>query len=184
MPRILPIIILENSPHKHLPLPEEEAQTGMAPLFRTWLKNIPHSFYPVHQEKAAELFISLVQVAPDVFCIIGNAERNLFYALEADNDNRMRLVPLPFTESILHVLDTVSLPQKFSLSVRETEVLAHIAEGLLYKEVAEQLGISLDTVKKHLKSIYAKLQVQNRTQAVLKYMGYFPQNKTTKYLQI
>lgn len=58
-----------------------------------------------------------------------------------------------------------------TLTHRETEVLDLIAKGLLYKEVAEKLEISAETVKKHLRNIYVKLQVQNRTEAVMKYMG-------------
>lgn len=57
------------------------------------------------------------------------------------------------------------------LTLRELEVLQHIAKGHLYKEVADSLGISIETVKKHLRSIYVKLQVQNRTEAVVKYLA-------------
>lgn len=57
------------------------------------------------------------------------------------------------------------------LSERELEVLQNIAKGLLYKEVADKLGISIETVKKHLRSIYTKLQVQNRTEAVVKFLN-------------
>lgn len=57
------------------------------------------------------------------------------------------------------------------LSARETEVLKLIATGLLYKEVAVKLFISTETVKKHIQNIYSKLQVQNKTEAVLKYLN-------------
>ncbi|MFY9309875.1 MAG: response regulator transcription factor [Bacteroidia bacterium] len=58
-----------------------------------------------------------------------------------------------------------------ALTVRESMVLEHIAKGHLYKEVADSLEISIETVKKHLRSIYTKLQVQNRTEAVVKYLN-------------
>ena len=51
------------------------------------------------------------------------------------------------------------------LTKREEEVLAVLAQGLLYKEMAVQLCVSLDTVKKHCKNIYQKLKVRNRTEA-------------------
>jgi NarL family two-component system response regulator LiaR len=54
------------------------------------------------------------------------------------------------------------------LSDREQEVLNQVAEGLIYKEVAEKLFISHETVKKHLKNIYQKLHVQNKMEAVNK----------------
>jgi LuxR family maltose regulon positive regulatory protein len=52
------------------------------------------------------------------------------------------------------------------LSERELEVLALIAEGLKYGDIAERLVISVNTVRFHVKSIYGKLNVNNRTQAV------------------
>jgi LuxR family maltose regulon positive regulatory protein len=54
------------------------------------------------------------------------------------------------------------------LSIRELEVLQVIAEGLSNQEVANQLFLSLHTVKVHARNIYAKLGVKNRTQAVAK----------------
>lgn len=51
------------------------------------------------------------------------------------------------------------------LTRREQEVLGALAKGFLYKEIAQRLSISLDTVKKHCKNIYQKLQVRNRTEA-------------------
>lgn len=52
------------------------------------------------------------------------------------------------------------------LSARELEVLERAAEGATNKEIAETLFISENTVKHHLKNILAKLQMQNRAQAV------------------
>ncbi|MER1968177.1 response regulator transcription factor [Castellaniella sp. GW247-6E4] len=53
-----------------------------------------------------------------------------------------------------------------TLTPRETEILWGIAKGLTYAEVAEQLGISRQTVPVHIKNIYRKLQVGNRSEAV------------------
>jgi len=55
------------------------------------------------------------------------------------------------------------------LTSRENEVLKKLSEGLLYKEIATHLDISVFTVKNHLKKIYAKLQVQNKVEAINKY---------------
>ena len=54
------------------------------------------------------------------------------------------------------------------LSDRELDVLCLMAEGLKYKEVAERLCISLNTVRSHTKAIYGKLNVRNRTRAIEK----------------
>lgn len=55
------------------------------------------------------------------------------------------------------------------LSQREKEVLELLARGLLYKEIAQQLGVGTETVKKHLKNIYQKLHVQNKIEALNKF---------------
>jgi DNA-binding NarL/FixJ family response regulator len=57
------------------------------------------------------------------------------------------------------------------LSEREHGVLELLAQGLLYKEIAERLGISVGTVKQHIHRIYDKLHVQNRTEAVNRFFG-------------
>jgi DNA-binding NarL/FixJ family response regulator len=58
------------------------------------------------------------------------------------------------------------------LSPREQEILTLLARGLRYKEVADQLGIALDTVRSHIRRIYEKLHVTSRTEAVVKFLGH------------
>jgi DNA-binding NarL/FixJ family response regulator len=58
-----------------------------------------------------------------------------------------------------------------TLTPREQEVLQLLADGFRYKEIADQLGISLDTVREHARRIYAKLHVSSRTDAVVKFLG-------------
>jgi DNA-binding NarL/FixJ family response regulator len=58
------------------------------------------------------------------------------------------------------------------LTKREHEILALLAKGFLYKEIADQLGISLSTVRAHLHTVYEKLHVQSRTEAVVKFLGH------------
>jgi len=57
------------------------------------------------------------------------------------------------------------------LTRREQEILGLLAKGYLYKEIGDQLGISLSTVRAHLHTVYEKLHVQSRTQAVVKFLG-------------
>jgi LuxR family maltose regulon positive regulatory protein len=52
------------------------------------------------------------------------------------------------------------------LSERELEVLALLADGLTYQQIAQALFISLNTVKTHLKNVYSKLAVHDRQEAV------------------
>ncbi len=57
------------------------------------------------------------------------------------------------------------------LSRREQEVLTLLAKGCLYKEMSARLGISMNTIRTHLKRIYEKLHVQSRTEAAAKFFG-------------
>ncbi|MBI4658042.1 MAG: response regulator transcription factor [Verrucomicrobia bacterium] len=59
-----------------------------------------------------------------------------------------------------------SIREDHDLSPRQSEVLIDLAEGLLYKEIAAHLGISLSAVKTHIRRIYEKLHAHNRTEAV------------------
>lgn len=56
---------------------------------------------------------------------------------------------------------------KSPLSSRETEVLQLLAKGKTYKEIAETLFVHPETIKSHLKNIYAKLDVHNKTNAIM-----------------
>ncbi len=58
-----------------------------------------------------------------------------------------------------------------NLSPREQEVLDSLAKGFLYKEIADNLGISYETVHTYIRRIYEKLQVRTRTEAVAKFLG-------------
>jgi DNA-binding NarL/FixJ family response regulator len=57
------------------------------------------------------------------------------------------------------------------LSPREDEILTFLTRGYRSKEVAEELGISVQTVNTHLRNIYEKLHVRSRSEAVARYLG-------------
>lgn len=57
------------------------------------------------------------------------------------------------------------------LTPREREILSLLAKGFLYKEIADQLKISLHTVRGHVHLVYEKLHVQSRSEAIIKYLG-------------
>jgi len=57
------------------------------------------------------------------------------------------------------------------LSAREKEILEFLSRGLMYKEIASQLFLSPETVRKHVYHIYEKLHVNNRVAAVNKFYG-------------
>jgi DNA-binding NarL/FixJ family response regulator len=57
------------------------------------------------------------------------------------------------------------------LSPREEMVLNCLAKGYTYKQIADELDISIDTIRTYLRRIYEKLHVQSRTEAVAKYLS-------------
>ena len=59
-------------------------------------------------------------------------------------------------------------PARLHLTDRERDVLRGLVDGLSYKQVADRLGMSVHTVRGHIKSLYRKLQVQNVAEAVSK----------------
>ena len=63
-------------------------------------------------------------------------------------------------------LDPAAADPRRELSSRQIEVLELLAEGCSYEEIAARLGISLNTVKFHTRSIFARLGVRNRVAAV------------------
>jgi len=66
--------------------------------------------------------------------------------------------------------DNISAKEKsgYNLSTREKEVLNLLAEGSNYQGIANDLFISLDTVRHHIRNIYKKLHVHSRSEAVAK----------------
>jgi DNA-binding NarL/FixJ family response regulator len=125
-----------------------------------------------------------------MMCTVFDDDDNIFTALEAGASGYLlkRTSPAQTLEAIreLHdggspmnseiarrVVESMqkkSKPNKAaeSLTTRENEILDLLAKGYLYKEIADELSISKETVKTHIHNIYDKLHVQNRTEALNK----------------
>jgi len=67
--------------------------------------------------------------------------------------------------------DSAQRHAELKLTPREQEILDLLVKGALYKEIAWELGIGVETVRTHLHNIYGKLHVRTRTEAVVKYLG-------------
>ena len=77
----------------------------------------------------------------------------------------------PIARMVVKSLQTEDVSgKKGLLTARETEVLNALARGLPYKLIADELGISIGTIRTHIEHIYEKLHVHNRTDAVVKYL--------------
>ena len=61
-------------------------------------------------------------------------------------------------------------PATESLSEREQQVLDLLSQGLIYKEIADKIGVSYETVHTYVRRIYEKLQVRTRTEAITKFL--------------
>jgi DNA-binding NarL/FixJ family response regulator len=65
---------------------------------------------------------------------------------------------------------TTGTPQLARLTPAEREFLDQLANGYAYKEIADRMGISIDTVRSYVRTVYEKLHVHSRTEAVVKYL--------------
>lgn len=68
-------------------------------------------------------------------------------------------------------------PEYSSLTDRECDILTRLSTGMLNKEIANEMDLSINTVKNHLQNIYSKLCVENRTEAILRYLEQFTKKR-------
>ena len=78
----------------------------------------------------------------------------------------------PIARKVVQSFKTVPArgDESVDLSPRERSVLDGLAEGLAYKQIADQLGVSIHTVRNYIRRIYEKLHVCTRTEAVAKFL--------------
>ena len=76
---------------------------------------------------------------------------------------------------VLAMREQPTVENEVALTNREMEILSMLAEGLVKKQVADQLSIGIHTVAEHVKRIYTKLEVQNAPSAIHKahHLGIF-----------
>lgn len=120
-----------------------------------------------------------------VMCTVFDDEENIFLALRAGaggyilkNNNPIKILDAikevheggaPMSASIakrvINSFHQITLKHA-DLSNRELEVLQLLSSGLLYKEVASKLGLSVETIRSHCRKIYEKLHVNTRLEAI------------------
>ena len=120
----------------------------------------------VHNE--IEYLVNAVDLKVDGY-ILKDSEsevlKNAIYSVcDGENYFQPELIPLLNSRMINRNMDNEKIK---SLTKREIEVLKAIAEGLLNKEIATNLGISERTVKNHISNIFKKIDVADRTQAAV-----------------
>jgi DNA-binding NarL/FixJ family response regulator len=138
----------------------------------------------------------LLPATPIVILTVLDDEELIFRALEAGADGYLlkRSKPADLRAALLDVLDggapmssaiarrvvrsfrrPLANPRDAAhLSAREIEVLGLLSRGLSNKEIADQMRLSIETVRSYLKTIYEKLHVRCRTEAVIRYTANRP----------
>lgn len=142
-----------------------------------------------------ECTVRLKEVVPDSRVLILTAsddEEMVFPALEAGADGYLlkHSTPDELHQALLDILQggvpmTSGIARRVAgffrrrgkardeavrLSQRETEVLDLLSKGFVNKEIADQLSLSVETIRSYLKNIYEKMHVHSRAEAVAKYI--------------
>jgi DNA-binding NarL/FixJ family response regulator len=95
--------------------------------------------------------------------------------VEAITEARLGGVPLTrqMAGKVAHYFQQMgaATSEMAALTRRERETLALLAEGYRYKEIADRLGIGIETVREYVRNTYRKLHVSSRTEAVVKYLN-------------
>lgn len=130
---------------------------------------------------------------PIVILTASDDDEMVFLALEAGADGYLlkRTKPADLRAALLDVLSggapmtseiarrvvesfrqkSRGLDDSISLTAREEETLLLLTKGYSNKEIADRLGLSIETVRSHLKHIYEKMHVRSRAEAVARYMS-------------
>ena len=101
-----------------------------------------------------------LRAGADGFLLKNSVRRELLEAINAVCSGRRHLSTGAATELAMHAMDD-------PLTSRETDTLRYVAEGAGNRDIANLMGVAEATVKTHLKNIFSKLRVNDRTQAVV-----------------
>lgn len=115
--------------------------------------------------------MSAIGAGADGYLLKKTPPARLLQAIEEAAAGGMPMTPFVARQAITlfkHILPQA--PSSSNLTPREQEVLAFLAQGLSYGKVGENLFISIDTVRNHVRNIYAKLHVNSKAEAVAKAM--------------
>jgi DNA-binding NarL/FixJ family response regulator len=115
--------------------------------------------------------MSAIRAGADGYLLKKTPPARLLQAVEEAAAGGMPMTPFVARQAItLFKHNLPQVPSSFNLTPREQEVLAFLAQGFSYGKVGENLFISIDTVRNHVRNIYEKLHVNSKAEAVAKAM--------------
>jgi ATP/maltotriose-dependent transcriptional regulator MalT len=103
--------------------------------------------------------------------VIHISEQGITEAL--DNESVVAIIYDLKNENELNLMPQNGLGKQTpnTLTLREKEIMALLDKGMLYKEIAESIDLTLGTLKQYIHIIYEKLGVSNKTEAINKYFN-------------
>lgn len=96
----------------------------------------------------------------------GSIARRVLQTFKIEKEAPQYKMPKTTDNGLTHVPSEMPTPERPHLHPQERRILELLAKGFLYKEVADELSLTINTVKQYCHSIYQKLAVSNRTEAV------------------
>jgi len=115
------------------------------------------------------------------YLLKGSSPRSLLQSIRELHQGGSPMTPSIARQVILTLQPPQGEPAAEPLTQREQDILLHVADGELYKEIADIFGISVHTVNTHIKHIYSKLHASGRAQAIrrAREAGLLPPPKTS-----
>jgi DNA-binding NarL/FixJ family response regulator len=89
-----------------------------------------------------------------------------FSLIDQNNESSVKVSTISEKDSTLELWTD----DETYLTCKEVEIMERLSKGLLNKEIADDLGLKVNTVRNHLQNIYPKLKVGNRSEAIIEYL--------------
>ncbi|MGG5507461.1 MULTISPECIES: LuxR C-terminal-related transcriptional regulator [unclassified Myroides] len=118
-----------------------------------------------------DIIFKALKNGADGYLLKGEHNKKYLEALQDIYDGGAPMSAAIAKKVVLSFKDYKAIQESYNLTEREKEILDYLSKGAQYKEIGALLCVSTETIKKHIKNIYGKLHVNNRTEAVIKYYG-------------
>ena len=119
-----------------------------------------------NHDSKVELFDAL-KAGADGYLLKKDSLENLSGVLKDIEEGGVAITPVIAKKIVAHF----STNTFNDLTEKEKSVLEYIVDGLLYKEIADKMNLSINSIKKYATSIYSKLHVTTRSEAIKKYLS-------------